>query len=173
MKISCVISRNVDKVDAEKLRDLGPLYGSWTTWKEHKTDNVVCTDLTKAYELMNKAFHAVCNFHIPQKFKEEAGTLPRVQHFNYIVDAVNSDDLAATYVACSQNSAVVLLVGFDFSKKDANLTELLGRFDTVQFVGVSEIAAKVSKAYSKIENITFDTVENVIKFAEIVNTQAE
>lgn len=173
MKIACVISRTIEKVDADKLRDIGPLYGSWTTWKEHRTDNVVCTDLTKAYELMAKAFHAVCNFHIPQKFREEAGTLPRVNHFDYNVDAVNSDDLSATYVACTQDSAVVLLVGFDFAKKDANLVDLFKKFNKVQFVGVSETVEKVSKSYAKIENVTFDTLENVLKFAEIVNTSGE
>jgi len=166
MKISCVIARAVSTEDADKLREIGPLYGSWTTWKENRTDNVVCTDLTKAYELLQKAFHAVCNFHIPEKFIEQSGTLPRVQSFDYLPEVVNSDDLAAVHIASVQDSAVVLLLGFDFLHKDAELIRLIKQFSTIQYVGVTTPTDKVSRAYASIDNITFDTLENVLIFAD-------
>lgn len=166
MKISCVVSRETSVPDAEKFRELGPLYGSWTTWKECKTDNVVCTDLTKAYELMNKAFHAVCNFYIPKKFTEECGTLPRVHSFDYSVDAVNSDDLSAMFVAATQGSNIVLLIGFDFAKKDKNIFDLITKYNDIQWVGVSAEPDKVSKAYAKLDNLTFDTIDTVLQFAD-------
>jgi hypothetical protein len=167
MKISCVIARETATVDAEKFKELGPLYGSWTTWKECKTDNVVCTDLTKAYELMSKAFHAVCNFWIPKKFVVECGTLPRVHNFDYFVDAVNSDDLSAMVVAATHESNIILLIGFDFAKKDKHIFDLITKYNDIQWVGVSSEPDKVSKAYAKLDNLTFDTIDTVLQFADV------
>jgi len=170
MKISCVIARAVKKDAAEKLKEIGPLYGSWTTWKESRTDNVICTDLTKAYELMQKAFHAVCNFYIPKKFVDAHGTLPRVQTFTYNVDAINQDDLSATYIAADQDSSVVILVGFDFAEADKNLIEIIKKFNKVQFVGVTYAYQNtIAKGYKTLDNISFDTLDNVLKFANASN----
>ena len=52
-------------VDIVRMKRGGGFWGSWKTWRAYNTDNVICHDLTKAQELIKRAFQATCNFYIP------------------------------------------------------------------------------------------------------------
>lgn len=167
-------------VDIEKIKSIGPIWGSQSTWRSCKTDNVVCHDVQSAESLLARQFHQRCNFYT---YKNNYQLLGRPQgiylydntvNFDIEVDCI--DDVIAMHLAAAQ-SDVVLLLGFDFdSSADSN-----DRFDLhkvtnwhrmvrgcvaqnveTQWVAVDH-SVKFDKPYAALPNLTCDKISNVLK----------
>ena len=70
MKISWVVADGYQfdpTVDVDVIKDIGSIWGSWTTWRGCGTDNVICNTESKALDLIERSFHKGCNFYIPNK----------------------------------------------------------------------------------------------------------
>lgn len=60
-------------IEIEQLKNIGPLWGGWKTWRSYITDNVVCYRESDARQLINKQFHTRCNFYIPNSIFQSVG----------------------------------------------------------------------------------------------------
>lgn len=165
-------------VDIEKYKSIGPSWGSWKTWRGCGTDNVICNDMQKSKELINRAFQAVCNFYVPKKFYTDLNRPVGVKlydgDFNKECDEI--EDIIAMHLAGSQ-SDIVLLVGYNFNIPD-NFDDKLARHkmtnyhglirsiinsnQTVQWVLV-DYSGELNKAYQNLTNLTCDSMDNVLK----------
>jgi hypothetical protein len=122
MKISWVLANDTiidPAVDIEQLRNIGPLWGGWKTWRSYSTDNVVCYTESDARSLIAKNFHARCNLHIPSaiysNLDRPAGVKLYQGEFHETVD--NPDEIVAMHLAAS-TSDIVLLLGFNLCPRN-------------------------------------------------------
>jgi hypothetical protein len=180
MKISWIFSENVKldpMVDLARIKEIGPIWGSWTTWRACQTDNVICNDIKKATELIKRAFHSVCNFYIPSACYQTLDRPPAVKiyegEFKHEVD--NQEEIVAMHLA-AMDSEIVLLLGFDFSARDPLADKLLehrvrnyegltkqamAANPQVQWV-VIDHPGEFRKDLSELDNLTQDSLDNVI-----------
>lgn len=166
------------KIDLDSIKAIGPMWGSWKTWRSCNTDNVVCHPAAKARELLDRAFQAVCNFYVPRSqyefLKRPVGV--RLYEGEYAHEVDDVEDIVCLHLAGSQ-SDIVLLLGFNLepitASEDRLATHKLvnrhglirGAFvsmPTVQWV-VVDPPGKLDKAYQDLPNLTCDTMNNVLK----------
>lgn len=181
MRVSWVVAQGhaVDPgINIEAIKSIGALWGSWQTWREWSTDNVICHNPTKARELLDRAFQAVCNFYVPRGqyefLKRPVGV--RLYEGEYSMDADDLEDIVAMHLAGSQ-SDIVLLLGFDFAAVPSptdplerhRLTNRHGLMrgtmvsnSQVQWV-VIDHPDKLDKAYQNIPNLTCDSMTSVLQ----------
>lgn len=120
MNISFVLSNqaHIDPtIDLARLKELGSFWGGWRTWRSCQTDNVICYDLDKCRELIQRDFHRTCNLYIPNSVYT---TLDRPLGVNlyegtFIHEVENHEDIVAMHLAAI-GGEIILLVGFDFSE---------------------------------------------------------
>lgn len=129
MNISWVLSDNATldpTVDISQFKDVGSLWGGWRTWRSFSTDNVVCFDPDKAKDLIQRLFYNQCNLYIPNSvyvlLDRPAGV--KVFDGNFNLDIQHHDELVSIHLASSQNE-IILLFGFDWSKKEKLTDPLL------------------------------------------------
>lgn len=180
MKISWIISDQLSldpTVDLARIKEIGPIWGSWRTWRACQTDNVICNDVQKATELVKRAFHSVCNFYIPSSAYAVLERPPGVKiyegEFKHDVD--NQEEIVAMHLA-AMDSEIVLLLGFDFGAREPlsdklqehrarnyeGLTrQVMVANPLIQWVAVDHPAA-FRKDLAKVENLTQDSLDNVI-----------
>jgi hypothetical protein len=178
MEVSWVISADFGDpvVKSSKLKEIGSLWGSWKTWRSWSTDNVLCSDDTKAQELIKRAFHGVCNFYIPEKSYIKLGRPTGVKVFggDFPDDFPNQEDVIALHL-CSQ-SELVLCLGFDMT--DITETDATGKFlarsyeaavraviknnPNTQFVFINH-PGDLDKSFNSLQNISCDSYENVLQ----------
>lgn len=164
-------------VDLVKLKNLGPLWGGWQTWRSWSTDNVVCHDTSQAVNLVSKNFHTRCNMYIPMPAYQSADRPLGVQlyqgDFHQLVD--HPDDIVSMHLAAA-HSDIVLLVGFDLSPRNLDHDKLAkhkwhnykqyvlhiikGNPD-VQWVMLDHMP-KIEKELEGLPNLLFDTLNNVL-----------
>lgn len=184
MNINWVITDNIvldPTVNIAELKEIGPLWGSWKTWRACQTDNVICHELEKAKELINRQFYTKCNFFIPNA---NWVTLDRPEGVNLyegkFLDDFQPDEIVAMHLAASQ-SDIVLLLGFDLTEKPKNTDKLIEhraqvyktlvkhcieKNPEVQWVLVDHLG-DVMKFMSKIPNLTKDTMEMALSLRDI------
>ena len=184
MNISWVFSDKVvldPLVDLERIKAIGPSWGSWRTWRSCQTDNVICHNLTKATELLKRNFQDSCNFYIPN---ESYTVLNRPERVNLyegsFIDEFQPEEIVAMHLA-SGTSDIVLLVGFDLTEK-AKLADKLQEHRAhvyrtlvkhvvednpeVQWVLVDH-PDPVMKMLSKLPNLTSDSLKNCLELTDI------
>lgn len=181
MNISWVLANNtlLDPIlDISTLKDIGPIWGSWKTWRGCGTDNVICHDQGQAVELIKREFQNSCNFYIHNDAYQFLNSPPNVRLYQgQFPDQINSpDEIIAMHLAASQ-SDIVLLMGFDWTKKSKFADRLLEHHahvyrtlvghtvrnnPDVQWVLVDH-APDLWKDLTTLENLTQDTFSNVIK----------
>lgn len=163
-------------VSIDSLKDIGSSWGSWQTWRGCGTDNVVCDDLAKSRELIDRAFQAVCNFYVPrnsyQKLGRPVGLKFYESEFNFEID--NVEDIIACHLG-SASADIVLMCGFDFHVP-TDVTDRLeqhkiqnrhGALRSViansksQWVAV-DYSETPDEAYKELPNFTCDTMESVL-----------
>lgn len=172
-------SYNIDPTfNVDQIKNIGPTWGSWRTWRSCSTDNVVCHDRAKAQTLLERAFQAVCNFHIPKKYYADLGRPIGVKLYegDFDYDIMTPENIIALHLAQKQ-SDIMLVVGFDLGpivwpedKYDIKLLKdyhgmlrsLIVSDMNVQWVLVDH-AAELDKAYKNLPNLTCDKFENVLK----------
>jgi len=163
-------------VSIESMKEVGSSWGSWQTWRACSTDNVICDELGKSRELINRAFQAVCNFYVPrnnyQKLSRPVGLKFYESENNE--DIQDIDDIISCHLG-SANSDIVLLCGFDFSI-DPNITDkmelhrLKNRHGAIRSVIANSSAQwvaidydkEIDENYQNLPNFTCDSMESVL-----------
>jgi hypothetical protein len=129
MNISWVLADSTDldhKINLLQLKELGSFWGGWKTWRAYQTDNVVCHNIVKAKDLIQREFHRTCNFYIPNSIYATLGRPEGVKLYegNFVHEVDNQEEIVAMHLA-SQTSDIVLLLGFDFTEQEKNADKLL------------------------------------------------
>lgn len=161
----------------EQIKKIGPSWGSWRTWRDCGTDNVICHDLGRAKALIGRAFQAVCNFYVPRQCYQDLGRPLGVKLYDgqFDLDLDHMEDIVAMHLT-SQCSDLVLLAGFVLCLKptdDAFLTHKLVNYHglvrsviannpMVQWVVVDHVP-DLDEAYRSLENLSCDTMDNVLQ----------
>jgi hypothetical protein len=165
-------------LDLERIKSIGPSWGSWQTWRSCGTDNVICHDSVKAKELITRAFQAVCNFYVPKNIYQDLNRPVGIRLYDgdYIEQINNIEDIVGMHLVAEQ-SDLVLLVGYDFSKpiippdrfeehkirnRHGLMRSVIASTPECQWVLVDH-PAEIDKAYSELSNITCDKMESVLK----------
>jgi hypothetical protein len=181
MKINWIVSSDYrldPTIDPEKIKTVGPVWGSWKTWRSCATDNVLCHDLSKSKELIMRGFHDQCNFYTHKDYFAELGRPLSVKlydgQFSESVDDI--EDIISMHLAGSA-ADIVLLVGFDFSKPSVPsdkfeahkirnyhgmIRSVISNTQNTQWV-VIDHPEKLDKIYQNLPNLTCDTMENALK----------
>lgn len=179
MRVSWVLSEEIPSgsLDMEIVKAVCPSWGSWKTWKEHKTDNCICSHVGEAGNLIKRAFHAVCTLYIPQDAYARLGNPLGVKLFDGTFASktvCNKDDIVALNLA-TPNNDIVLMSGFNFkplysSDKEEervareeyyfNVRALIKAHSTTQFVLVDYDGELASWA-KELDNVTIDTIDSV------------
>ena len=95
-------------IDIEKLKSIGPTWGSWRTWRSCGTDNVICHDRSKAEELLTRSFQTSCNFYIPKKYYQELNRPAGVKLYegDFTQELDHIEDIIALHLIASTSDIV-------------------------------------------------------------------
>lgn len=165
-------------VNLDQIKNVGPTWGSWKTWRDCNTDNVICHYRPKAQELIGRAFQAVCNFYIPKKYYQDLNRPVRVKLYDgdFEHDLDHAEDVIALHLAAAEND-IVLMLGYNLTKLDppadayqkhklvnyhGMIRSIVNNNPDVQWVLIDHVGA-LDKAYQSMSNITCDSMENVLK----------
>ena len=179
MQVSWIFSAGYQlppEVDIESVKNIGPIWGSWQTWRSASTDNVICHDRKQAEALVARQFQTRANLYLPQAWYTELGRPSNVNWYdgNYAVEMDNIDDCIAMHLA-AVNSNVILLMGFDLVEPQKNddrmqmhrnqnrhtvLYQTVKTNSSVQWVVVD---SKLDKTYAQLSNITCDKLPSVLQ----------
>lgn len=180
MNINWVISDRAEldpTIPISQLKNIGSIWGSWKTWRSCQTDNVICHDMSKANELIKRAFHAVCNFYTSNENYKllDSPSGVRIYEGNFQHDVDFQDEIIAMHLAASV-SDIVLLMGFDFTENTTNPDKLLEHRahnyrsltkqviksnPNVQWVVVDH-PSPFRKDLLELENLTKDSLNSVL-----------
>jgi len=164
-------------VDIEVLKQIGPFWGSWNTWRGCGTDNVICHNLSKSKELIKRKFQEGCNFYVPEKNYLELNRPNQVKLYSgsYESQVNNIEDIIAIHLAAI-DSDLVLLAGFQLPaivdtgdrfelhkiKNYYGLIRSLIAGSPAQYV-LLDHNGLVDKSCQDLANLTCDTMENVLQ----------
>lgn len=180
MKISWVLSDNYNPdplLDLQPLKNIGSFWGSWRTWRSCQTDNVICHDLKKASELLQRNFQNLCNFYISNSSYQDLDrpTGIKIYEGTFHHDVYNQEEIVAMHLAA--DSDIVLLLGFDFGISDEELDKLAQHRThnyksltkqviqdniSTQWVLIDH-SKELAKEYKDLSNLTTDSLTNVVK----------
>lgn len=169
MRVAWIISESLQLLPTKvygRLQDIAPTWGSWSTWREFKTDNCTCSEIRKSRELLSRAFQGAANFYLPKVYCEELGEPLGVKWFEGLprTDVEYQDDVIAVSIA-SQQYDLILLLGFDLeqpvSYSDQIYTIVSGNTNC-QFVQIDAVKTAPER-YQILTNFTCDTYENVLQ----------
>ena len=165
-------------VEPERLKGIGPTWGSWRTWRSCSTDNVICHDLDKSTELVGRALQAVCNFYVPQRHYQSLNRPLGIKLYDseFAFEIPHVEDVIALHLV-KQSSDIVLMLGFDLSTpvptgdklKDTQIKHYHGMIRSAingspdtQWVLVDH-SRDLDKAYQNLTNLTCDTMANALQ----------
>lgn len=162
---------------SDSMKKIGPVWGSWKTWRNFNTDNVVCHDLAKSKDLLGRAFQAVCNFYVYRPNFQNLGRPIGINLYDgdYTLECTDIEDIISLHLA-SVNTDMVLLLGFDFSKPQP-MADPLDNHLVQNRHGMQYSIIKNSKSqwvaidhdhrldqnYELLPNFTRDTMSNVLR----------
>jgi len=164
--------------DLAQLKNIGSFWGSWRTWRAYSTDNVICHDMKQAEILLKRQFQKHCNFYIPKDIYALLNRPDGVKLYEgkFIHDIDRQEEIIAMHLAAGFNN-IILLLGFDLQdrlKISDRLLEvrynhyhnlfkqLIINHPNTQWVLVDH-AAKIGKIYDGLDNLTKDSMSNVIE----------
>ncbi len=177
MKISWVLGQEItEDLDLDLISSIAPSWGSWKTWKKYKTDNCICANADDAEKLIQRAFHALCNFYMMRDDFLHVGRPQGVKLFdgNFKNNTVtNKDDIVTLNLVVPEND-IVLMSGFNLSPLDEsdplsllireeyyfNLNELMKEYENVQFVLV-DYKHEMAQWAKDLPNLNVDTIASV------------
>lgn len=177
MNISWVIAEGYQfdpTINVDIIKDIGPIWGSWTTWRGCSTDNVICNNYNKAKELIERDFHKGCNFYLPNKIWQELNRPLGIQSYDgkFEHDMNRTDDIVALHLA-SNMFDIVLLIGFDLSPMTSDsdrhyyghVLSVIKQHPNTQWVLVDH-PADLDKNFQDLANLTCDNLGNVLQLLE-------
>lgn len=165
-------------ISIDQVKAVGPVWGSWRTWRGCATDNVICHDRAKARELLDRAFQAVCNFYLPRAHYEflqrPVGVKLYEGDYQEQLDAL--EDVIALQLAAAA-ADIVLMLGYDLGQMPAQADrfeqhKLVNRHglirSTIADAGQTQWVAidhpgDLDKAYQNLPNLTCDTMQNALQ----------
>lgn len=165
-------------VNIDVIKGIGPLWGSWQTWRGCGTDNVICHSAAKARELLDRAFQAVCNFYLPRSeyefLKRPVGV--KLYEGSYQEQLDDIEDIIALHL-CASSSDIVLLLGYDLGSIPDDLSKLdqhrmINRHGLIRsaIAGSSQTQwvvvdhpRELDKAYQILPNLTCDSMASVLQ----------
>jgi hypothetical protein len=165
-------------IDPNRLKSIGPTWGSWKTWRSCATDNVICHDMSKARDLIGRAFQAVCNFYVPKNYYQDLGRPMGIKLYDgeFQFDTNHTEDIVGMHLV-ADISDIVLLAGFDLTPivlnsnrvADTKIQHYHGMIRAkikntpeVQWVLVDH-PPELDQSYQNLSNLTCDTMENALK----------
>ena len=180
-KFSWVLADSVEldpTVELDKFKQIGPLWGSWRTWRACQTDNVICHDQTKAVDLIKRNFQTQCNFYIPDSVyvSLERPDGVRVYAGEFVHDVIRQEEIVALHLAASTND-IVLLYGWDLTELVPDEDKLLANqklhhrnmirqaiinYNQVTWVIVDH-DAPLDPNIAKLENVVTDSLNTVLE----------
>lgn len=180
MKVSWVVASGYQldpTVDVESLKQVGPIWGSWSTWRSCGTDNVICHDFSKAKELVDRNFHTKSNFFTHREHFQPLGRPTGINMYDgsYSEQVDSLEDIIAMHLA-SVSSEIILLLGFDFGKitpsddpfethklvnRHGLMRSIIARQSEIQWVAVDQ--HDLDLKYQELPNLTCDTFKNVLQ----------
>ena len=180
MNINWVLSNHYvpdPTVDLAQLRACGAFWGGWQTWRASGTDNVICHDTAKARDLIQRAFHATCNFYVPNSayamLDRPQGV--RLYEGEFVHDLDDHEEIVALHLTAGI-SDIVLLLGYDLAEVELPTDRLL-RHRALNYRNLVRQAIKdnpntqwvlvdharaIGKDFVELKNLTQDTLDNVI-----------
>ncbi|CAB4138207.1 hypothetical protein UFOVP328_400 [uncultured Caudovirales phage] len=181
MNISWVLSNGLipdPELDLQQLKDIGPFWGGWQTWRSCGTDNVICNDFDRAQSLIARKFNEGCNFYIPNNIYQSLDHPSRVKLYDGTtnLDLDNKEEIIAMHLAASQ-SDIVLLLGFDWQPKTKQadrlqehlaqnyrnlIRQVMSENSLVQWVLIDH-KSKLMLEIQDLPNLTQDTLKSVLK----------
>jgi hypothetical protein len=181
MNISWILANGLipdPELDLDKLKEIGPFWGGWQTWRSCGTDNVICNDFDRAHSLLARKFNEGCNFYIPNTIYQKLDHPTSVKLYDGTteLDLENKEEIIAMHLAASQND-IVLLLGFDWQPKSKNSDRLLEHraqnyrtlikqaiteHDQVQWVLIDH-PPELMLELKDLPNLTQDTLTSVLK----------
>lgn len=180
MKISWVVAaeHRIDPViSLDEIKAVGPVWGSWQTWRACATDNVICHEQQRCRDLLNRAFQAVCNFYVPRSLYENLARPLGVRLYDgdFDHDMDHIEDIIAMHLAAT-TSDIVLLLGFDLLISDT-VTDRLERHKLTHRHGLMRSAivtngqtqwvavdtTELHSTYRTLPNLTCDSLANVLQ----------
>ena len=164
-------------INLDQLKSCGAFWGSWQTLRACGTDNVICHDMSKASELIQRAFHAVCNFYIPNSIYASLDRPVGVKLYEgaFVHDLDNQEEIVALHLTAGI-SDIVLLLGYDLSEPEKLADRLqehralnyrnlfrqaIQNNPNVQWVVIDHVK-EFRKDLQNLNNLTKDTLTNVI-----------
>ena len=183
MKIGWALSENIGKnvAEIEQLQEVAPTWGSCSIYNNYNVDNIICNDIKQSKRLIQHNIQNEVNFYMPNDNFSTLGNPPNIKTFqgafkdpniNFKDDIVTLNVVTATY-------DIILLLGFKFTKPKAKAEQLeqhkqlayLHNVKTIieenpdkQFVLVN-YKGKLSKDFDSIENLSRDSLVNVLELA--------
>ena len=167
-------------LDIETIKQVGPIWGSYITWRSCSTDNVVCHSASRAQDLIRRNFHQKCNFYTYHDNFQLIGRPSNINLYHGMGDfelAVdNIDDIVSMNLAASA-SDIVLLLGFSFADPGTPTDQFelhkitnwhglvrscIAQNTETQWVAVDH-NGKMNKRYAELPNLSSDKMENVLK----------
>ena len=183
MKVCWVISEKSKKAvtESDALKRVAPTWGSCLIYDMYNMDNIVCNDFKLADRLIKHNVQKTSNFYITATDYIALGNPSDVKVFQgefKDTNINNKDDIVALNIAM-QTYDIVLLLGFSFAKsksKDAlkkhnqeaylyNIRTIIKETPDKQFVLVN-YKGKLSKDFTALENLTRDSLTNVLALAQ-------
>lgn len=181
MNISWVLANKAEidpGVDILRMKELGSFWGGWRTWRSCQTDNVICHDLARARDLIERKFHNNCNFYVPNSLYAMLGHPAGVKVYegDFVHDVDNHEDIVGMHLATT-TSDIILLLGFDFGsfeKLDDRLAEhkahnyrSLTRQAIINNPNIQWVAVDHGKALREdmqnLSNFGLDSLHNCLK----------
>ena len=170
MNISWVLADTVvldPTQELEPLKQAGPFWGSWRTWRAYQTDNVICHDPAKVDELLKRAFQVACNFYISNA-TYQALDCPlgvKVYQGDFVHEVGHQEEIIAMHLAASV-SDIVLLLGFDWSQLRQQhyaglVLQVIRDNAETQWVLIDHPGV-VHPAMTNLPNLTQDTLSGVL-----------
>lgn len=183
MNISWVLADSVvldPTLDPADLKQVGPVWGSWRTWRACQTDNVICHDMQKAADLVKRQFQNNCNFYLPNSVHASLDRPDGVRLYegDFVHDVDRQEEIVALHLAAS-TSDIVLLLGFDLTPLSTDTDRLLAHraqhhrnllrqamvnYDQVQWVVVDH-PGNLDPKLANLDNILLDTMQTVLTMA--------
>ena len=173
MNISWVIAEGYQfdpTVNLDTIKDIGPIWGSWTTWRACGTDNVICDNKDKAIGLINRKFNEGCNFYVSNSLYHELDKPDRVQRYggSFQHDMQHTDDIVALHLA-NTSADIILMLGFDLISIDPNnqhyhghVLSVIKQHPDTQWVLVDH-PKDLNKNFQDLPNLTCDSLGNVLQ----------
>ena len=165
-------------LDVDRIKAVGPIWGSWQSWRACATDNVICHNRAKARELLDRAFQAVCNFHVPRAHYEflQRPVGVRLYEGDYQQQVDDIEDIIALQLSAA-SSDIVLMLGYDLGEIEPSEDRLIqhrrvNRHGLIRSALVASVqtqfvlidpARELDKAYQELPNVTCDTMANALQ----------